>query len=107
MRPILLSLALRLFQQLPKPAAEASTPDKMCLLLEIYLSFPEPKLEEAYQLLSSDIGKALSDSSLAVDELRRLVFLKALKFQEELDICKERLSKGSVHVRMTQTLTNI
>ena len=93
---VLLGLALRLFQQLPSHAGHTANPDKLCLLLEIYLSFPEPKLVDAYNALATDAGQAMFESSLAVDERRRMIWLKLRKHAEEYDLSRRRLERGCV-----------
>lgn len=91
---ILLSLALRLFQQLPPQASESSNSDKMSLLLEIYLSFSEPKLQEAYDVLASEAGRTMIESNLDIDERRRLVWSKLHKHSEERDLSITRFKQG-------------
>jgi N-terminal acetyltransferase B complex non-catalytic subunit len=93
-KSVLLNLALHLFRQLPPAASHLSSPDKLHLLLEIYLSHTKPQLEEAYELLSSKAGRDAANSSLAVDEVRHLVWMKHGKFVEERDLSRERLSNG-------------
>jgi len=93
---ILLGLALRLFQQMPSHAGHTANPDKLCLLLEIYLSFTEPKLVEAYDILAADAGRAMVESSLVVDERRRVIWSKLHKHAEECELSRQRLERGCV-----------
>jgi N-terminal acetyltransferase B complex non-catalytic subunit len=93
---ILLGLALRLFQQLPPHVGHTASADKLCLLLEIYLSFTEPKLVDAYDVLATDAGHAMFGSSLAVDERRQMIWSKLHKHAEEQDLSKQRLERGCV-----------
>lgn len=93
---ILLGLALRLFQQLPPHVGHTTSADKLCMLLEIYLSFTEPKLLDAYGALTTDAGRAMFGSSLAVDERRRMVWSKLHKHAEEQDLSRQRLEQGCV-----------
>lgn len=93
-RDILLSLALRLFQQLPTHANHTTSADKLSLLLEVYLSFSEPKFQEAYEVLETDAGRLMVETSLHIDDKRRLVWAKLGKHVEERDLSVKRLNAG-------------
>lgn len=99
-KSILLQLALRFFKTLPAAFSQYSNPDKMCLLLEILMSFDvedetgKKMWNEAYEALSSEDGKKMSDSSLVVDERRRIVWAKLGKWTEEKELSIERLDRG-------------
>ena len=93
-KPILLTLALRLFQQIPKQFSSYSSPDILCLHLEILLAFAEPKLQEAYDLLSNDESMRMVESSLSLDEKRRTIWSNLLKYADERNLCRRRLDEG-------------
>ena len=93
-KPVLLALALRMLSQLPSPHDSLSTPDKLHLHLEILLSYNEPKLLDAFDLLNSERGKSLAESSLAIEERRREIWLKLSKFAEEKELSEKKLSQG-------------
>lgn len=93
-KPVLLALALRMLSQLPFPSDSLSTPDKLYLHLEILLSYNEPKLLDAFDLLNSERGKSLAESSLAIEERRREIWLKLSKFAEEKELGEKKLGQG-------------
>ncbi len=93
-KPVLLTLALRMLSQLPSTYNSLSTPDKLYLHLEILLSYDEPKLLDAFNLLDSEQGKSLVQFSLAIEERRREVWLKLSKFAEEKELSEKKLSQG-------------
>jgi N-terminal acetyltransferase B complex non-catalytic subunit len=106
-KPILLTLALRLFQQIPAQFGSFSSPDMLQLHLEILLAFPEPKLEEAYELLSTDESRKMVESSLALDEKRRTVWFDLGKYGEERNLSQRRLEEGSAHISHPHVLSLI
>ncbi|KAG8891705.1 hypothetical protein FRC00_013243, partial [Tulasnella sp. 408] len=87
--PILLNLALRMIDNSPIPSYYS--PDHFYLHLTILKTLD--KLDEAYELIQSERGKRLCETSLVVDELRREIFLAKGACKEEAVLCGERLSK--------------
>ncbi|KAG8985282.1 hypothetical protein FRB90_004840, partial [Tulasnella sp. 427] len=87
--PILLNLALRMITTSPIPSFVS--PDHFYLHLTILKTLD--KLDEAHELIQSDRGKRLCDTSLVVDELRRDIFKAKGACREEAILCGERLSK--------------
>lgn len=87
--PILLNLALRMITSSPIPSYVS--PDHFYLHLTILKTLD--KLDEAYELIQSERGKRLCETSLVVDELRREIFQAKGACKEEAVLCGERLSK--------------
>lgn len=87
--PILLNLALRMITSSPIPSYVS--PDHFYLHLTILKTLD--KLDEAYELIQSDRGKRLCETSLVVDELRREIFQAKGACKEEAVLCGERLSR--------------
>lgn len=81
MRPILFKLAHRLITSSPTPSYVNSERFHLHLSLlrelELY--------DEAEQLLESDIGKNICATSLSCDELRRDIWLRQGRTQQESD----------------------
>ena len=99
MKEIVLSLALRLFENIPLTVEGQSNvydPDRVCLLLEIYTTFETPRWEAAFEVLDKAPVRSLCETSLAVDEYRRRVFDHLKKYSEEASLCMGRLEAGSV-----------
>ena len=87
--PILLTLALRMIATSPVPSFVS--PDHFYLHLTILKSLD--MIEQAYDLVQTDRGKRLCETSLVVDELRRDIFQAKNACREEAILCGERLSK--------------
>ncbi|KAG9012058.1 hypothetical protein FRB93_002201 [Tulasnella sp. JGI-2019a] len=88
--PMLLTLALRLLQSSPIPSH--ISPDYFWLHLTILKSLD--KIEDAFELITSDKGRKLCETSLLVEELRRDIFKMKSAYGQEAAICSERLRKG-------------
>ncbi|KAF8325563.1 N-acetyltransferase B complex non catalytic subunit-domain-containing protein [Cantharellus anzutake] len=93
-KPMLLTLALRMLSQLPPAQDSLSSPEKLSLHIEILLSYDEPKLQDAYDLLSSERGRSLARFSLAIEERRSEIWLKLKKFPEEKELSEKKLASG-------------
>lgn len=87
--PILLTLALRMMSTSPVPSFV--TPDHFYLHLTILKSLD--MIDQAYELVTSDRGKRLCDTSLVVEELRRDIFRAKNACREEAILSGERLKK--------------
>ncbi|KAG8964769.1 hypothetical protein FRC03_001380 [Tulasnella sp. 419] len=88
--PILLNLALRLMNSSPLPSH--ITADHFILHLTILRSLD--RNEDAYNLVNSEKGQALCDTSLVVDEFRRELYVSCGANKEEVALCRRRLEKG-------------
>ncbi|KAG8881321.1 hypothetical protein FRB97_009663 [Tulasnella sp. 331] len=88
--PMLLTLALRLIQNSPIPSH--ISPDYFWLHLTILKSMD--KIEDAFELITSEKGRKLCEASLLVEELRRDIFKMKGAYQQEAEICSGRLKQG-------------
>ncbi|KAF8308096.1 hypothetical protein DL93DRAFT_2159228 [Clavulina sp. PMI_390] len=93
-KTVVLSIAQRFFAQLPVTSNHTTHPEKLILLLDILLAFPEPKYKEAFDLLETESGKKMIAASLEVEERRRLIWSKLGRYAEERELCVTRLTAG-------------
>ncbi|KAG8902855.1 hypothetical protein FRB99_004017 [Tulasnella sp. 403] len=87
--PMLLTLALKLVASSPVPTFVS--PDHLYLHLTILRSLD--MIDQAYELIQSDRGKRLCETSLVVEELRKDIFQAKGTCREEASLCFERLDR--------------
>jgi len=89
MRPVLFKLSHRLLSSTVVPSHISA--DRFCLHLHI---LKELELwDEAHQLLITAPGKAICETSLIVDEIRREVWRQKGLWEEEKQIAQRRITE--------------
>jgi N-terminal acetyltransferase B complex non-catalytic subunit len=89
MRPVLFKLSHRLLSSAVVPSYLSA--DRFCLHLSI---LKELELwDEAYQLLTTDPGRATCETSLIVDEIRREVWKQKGLWEEEKQMAQQRITE--------------